>query len=87
VKAVVERYQAGLNSSKFAIIRTLFTPDAIAEWNDKATVVGPDPMAAPYETLFKEIKFTTDFQYDAVDIHGDLALSELTIQLGRWKQT
>src|SRR5262249_41761179 len=74
VKAVVELYQEGLNSSNFAIIRSLFTPDAVAEWNDKATVIGPNAMAAPYEALFKEIKFTTDFQYDAVDISGDLAI-------------
>ena len=74
VKAVVERYQRGLNSSNFAIIRPLFAPDAVAEWNDKATVIGRDAMAAPYEALFKEIKFATDFQYDAVDIHGDLAI-------------
>jgi len=69
VKAVVERYQQGLNSSNFAIIR----PDALAEWNDKATVIGRDAMGAPYEALFKEIKFATDFQYDAADIYGDLA--------------
>jgi len=46
VKAVVERYQQGLNSSNFAIIRPLFAPDAVAEWNDKATVIGRDAMAA-----------------------------------------
>ena len=74
VKAVVERYQQGLNSSNFAIIRPLFTPDAVAEWNDKTTVIGRDAMAAPYEALFREIKFATDFQYDAVDVYGDLAI-------------
>jgi ketosteroid isomerase-like protein len=74
VKTIVEHYQEGLNSSDFAIIRPLFAPDAVAEWNGKATVIGPDAMAAPYEALFKEIKFTTDFQYDAVDIYGDLAI-------------
>jgi ketosteroid isomerase-like protein len=74
VKAVVERYQQGLNSSNFATIRPLFAPDAVAEWNDKTTVIGRDAMAAPYEALFKEIKFTTDFQYDAVDIYHDLAI-------------
>jgi ketosteroid isomerase-like protein len=74
VKAIVERYQEGLNSSNFAIISPLFAPDAVAEWNDKTTVIGPDAMAAPYQALFKEIKFTTDFQYDAVDIYGDLAI-------------
>jgi ketosteroid isomerase-like protein len=74
VKAVVERYQQALNSSNFAIIRPLFAPDAVAEWNDKATVIGRDAMAAPYEALFKEIKFATDFQYDAVDIYRDLAI-------------
>ena len=60
-KAVVGRYQEGLNSSDFAIIRPLFAPDAVAEWNNKATVIGPDAMAGPYNALFKEIKFTTDF--------------------------
>lgn len=73
-KAVVERYQQGLNSSNFTIIRPLFAPEAVAEWNDKTTVIGRDVMAAPYEALFKEIKFTTDFQYDAVDIYGDVAI-------------
>ena len=73
-KAVVERYQEGLNSSSFASIRPLFAPDAVAEWNDKGTVIGRDAMAGPYQALFKEIKFATDFQYDAVDIHGDVAI-------------
>ena len=31
-------------------------------------------MAKPYEDLFKAIKFTTDFQYDAVDLSGDMAI-------------
>jgi ketosteroid isomerase-like protein len=70
-KRVVERYQAGLNSSDFSLIRTLFAPDAVAEWNEKATVIGPAAMAGPYQALFKKIKFTTDFQYDAVDIYDD----------------
>jgi hypothetical protein len=46
VKAVVERYQEGLNSSNFAIIRPLFAHDAVSEWNDKATVIGPDAMSS-----------------------------------------
>ena len=74
VKAVVERYQAGLNGADFAMIRPLFAPDAIAEWNEKATMVGVDAMEQPYATLFKTIKFETDFQYDAVDLHGDVAI-------------
>ena len=74
VKAVVEAYQAGLNSSDFTKIRPLFAADAVAEWNEKATVRGVDAMAQPYEDLFKRIKFTTDFHYDAVDIHGDVAI-------------
>jgi ketosteroid isomerase-like protein len=74
VKAVVERYQDGLNSSDFGKIRPLFTPDAVAEWNDKATVIGVEAMARPYEELFKKIKFNTDFQYDAVDVYGDVAI-------------
>ena len=73
-KAVVERYQVGLNSSDFGQIRPLFAPDAVAEWNEKATVIGVDAMAKPYEELFGRIKFATDFQYDAVDIHGDIAI-------------
>ncbi|HEV3303864.1 MAG TPA: nuclear transport factor 2 family protein [Planctomycetaceae bacterium] len=74
VKAVVERYQDGLNSSDFAKIRPLFAKDAVAEWNEKATVVGVDAMAKPYEELFKAIKFNTDFQYDGVDVYGDVAI-------------
>ncbi len=75
VMAVVERYQQGLNSSDFSIIRPLFTPDAVAEWNEKATVIGVDKMAGPYEELFKKVKFDTDFQYDAVDIvSGEVAI-------------
>lgn len=74
VKAVVERYQAGLNAGDISQIRPLFAPDAVAEWNEKATVVGVDAMARPYEELFRAIQFTTDFQYDAVDIHGEVAV-------------
>ncbi len=74
VKAVVERYQVGLNSADFSIIRPLFAKDAVAEWNEKATVVGVAAMAQPYEDLFKLIKFATDFQYDAVDLYDDVAI-------------
>jgi ketosteroid isomerase-like protein len=74
VKAVVERYQDGLNSSDFSKIRPLFARDAVAEWNEKATVIGTDAMARPYENLFKAIKFSTDFQYDAVDVYGDIGI-------------
>jgi ketosteroid isomerase-like protein len=74
VKAVVESYQDGLNGSDFSKIRPLFAPDAVAEWNEKATVVGVEAMAKPYEDLFKAIKFNTDFQYDAVDVFGDVAI-------------
>lgn len=70
-KAVVERYQQGLNRSDFTIIHPLFAPDAIAEWNEKATVVGVEAMAGPYEALFKKAKFDTDFQYDAVDLPSE----------------
>jgi ketosteroid isomerase-like protein len=74
VKAVVERYQDGLNSSDFSKIRPLFATDAVAQWNEKATVLGVDAMAKPYEDLFKAIKFNTDFQYDAVDVYGEVAI-------------
>jgi ketosteroid isomerase-like protein len=74
VKAVVERYQDGLNSSDFAKIRPLFAGDAVAEWNEKATVIGLEAMAKSYQVLFKAIKFNTDFQYDAVDVYGDVAI-------------
>ncbi len=48
--------------------------NAVAEWNEKATVIGIDAMSKPYETLFQAIKFNTDFQYDAVDIYGEIAI-------------
>ncbi|UDL93697.1 nuclear transport factor 2 family protein [Lichenihabitans sp. PAMC28606] len=73
-KAVVEAYQAGLNAADFDKIRPLFAPDAVAEWNNKTTVVAVDAMAAPYAALFKDAKFDTDFQYDAVDLYGDIAI-------------
>ena len=37
-------------------------------------MIGTEAMAKPYEELFKEIKFNTDFQYDAVDLYGDVAI-------------
>ena len=73
-KAVVDRYQTGLNSSDFSKIRPLFAPDAVAEWNGKATVNGVDAMEQPYQALFKVAKFDTEFQYDAVDVYGDMAI-------------
>lgn len=74
VKSVVERYQTALNAGDFATIRTLFAPDAVAEWNGKRTVIGTDAMAPAYQALFATTTFTTDFQYDAVDLHGDIAI-------------
>ncbi len=40
LKRVVERYQDGLNGSDFSTIRPLFAPNVVAEWNEKATVIG-----------------------------------------------
>jgi ketosteroid isomerase-like protein len=74
VKGVVEHYQDGLNSSDFAKIRPFFAPDAVAEWDEKATVIGVEAMVKPYEELFSKIKFNTDFQFDAVDLYGDVAI-------------
>ena len=37
-------------------------------------MVGKAGLTAPYVALFKELKFTTQFQYDAVDVYGDIAL-------------
>jgi ketosteroid isomerase-like protein len=74
VKAVVARYQDGLNSSDFSKIRPVFAAHAVAEWNEKATVIGVEEMAKPYDELFKKIKFNTDFQFDAVDLYGDVAI-------------
>lgn len=74
VKGVVGRYQEGLNAGDFNTIHSLFAPDAVAEWNEKRTVVGSDAMKGPYTELFAKTKFSTDFQYDAVDIYGDVAI-------------
>ncbi|WP_037479873.1 YybH family protein [Sphingomonas sp. PAMC 26617] len=91
-KSLVERYQAALNNSDFATIRTFFAPDAVAEWNEKQTMVGVDAMREPYEALFKTTKFSTDFQFDAADIYGDVAIVrthhpvgqvEVTIKTGK----
>jgi ketosteroid isomerase-like protein len=94
VKGVVERYQDGLNSSDFAKIRPLFAPDAVAEWNEKATVIGVEAMAEPYDELFKAIKFNTDFQYDAVDVYGVVAIvrthhpvGQTELHLKDWSRT
>jgi ketosteroid isomerase-like protein len=83
VKGVVERYQDGLNTSDFAKIRPQFAPDAVAEWNEKATVIGVEAMAKPYEELFEKIKFDTDFQYDAVDVYGDIAIVRIHHPVGQ----
>ncbi len=74
VKAVVERYQAALNASDLDAITREFAPDAVAEWNGKKTVIGVAAMRAPYQALFSKTKFSTDFQFDAVDLHGELAI-------------
>ena len=87
VKQVVERYQRALNAADFQTIRTLFTPDAIAEWNGKPTFVGVDAMTEPYATLFREAKFTTDFQYDAVDIYGTVGIVRTHHPKGQTEQS
>lgn len=82
VEGVVGRHRAGLNASDFAQIRPLFAPDAVAEWNEKATLIGVEAMAKPDEDLSKAIKFATDFQSDAVDLHGDIAIVRTHHPLG-----
>lgn len=75
VKATIETYQKGLDSSNTPAILSLFAPNAVIEWIGKSTVVGKAGLTAPYVSLFKELKFTTQFQYDAVDVYGgDIAL-------------
>ena len=73
-KTLVERCQAALNKSDFSTIRTFFAPGAVAECNDKRTMIGVDAMRAPYESLFKTTKFSTDFQFNAADVYGDIAI-------------
>jgi len=75
VKARIETYQKGLDSSDTKAILALFAPNAVIEWTGKSTVVGKQGLTAPYVALFKELKFTTRFQYDAVDVYdGNTAL-------------
>ena len=73
-KRFVETYQKNLNSGNTEAIVAQFAPDAVSEWNDKATVIGNRALAAPYRAIFATTKFSTDFQFDAVDVHGDLAI-------------
>lgn len=74
VKATIETYQKGLDSSDTSGILALFAPNAVIEWTGKSTVVGKAGLTAPYAALFRELKFTTRFQYDAVDVYGNAAL-------------
>ena len=74
VKGVIETYQKGLNTSNTEGILPLFASDAVVEWENKPTVIGRATLAAPYRTLFQSSKFTTVFQYDAVDVYNDIAL-------------
>lgn len=75
VRITIETYQKGLDSSDTRAILALFAPNAVIEWTGKSTVVGKQGLTAPYVALFKELKFTTRFQYDAVDVYdGNIAL-------------
>lgn len=51
-----------------------FAPGAVAEWNGKPAVIGLTAMRVSYAALFRTTKFPTDFQYDAVDVHGQTAI-------------
>ncbi len=73
-KEFVETYQKNLNSGNTEAIVAQFASDAVSEWNDKATVIGNRALAVPYREIFARTKFSTDFQFDAVDVHGDLAI-------------
>ena len=74
VKGTVETYQKGLNSSNTEAILVLFAPNAVIEWQGKPTVVGRAALAASYQALFQTSKFTTVFQFDAVDVYDNIAL-------------
>lgn len=82
-KAVVERYQAALNSGDTAAIKATFAPDAVVEINHMQTLVGSAGIEALYQQVFDKQKFSTDFQFDAVDIHGDIAIVRTHHPLGQ----
>ncbi len=74
VKATIETYQKGLDSSDTNAILPLFADDAVVEWTGKPTFVGQDALTVPYQQLFQDSKFTTEFQYDAVDVYDNIAI-------------
>ena len=68
---VVHRYETLLNTGDTAGIMTMFAPDSVAEWNNRATFATPPERKAAYDALFKEAKFSTVFGYASVDAYGN----------------
>jgi ketosteroid isomerase-like protein len=71
---VVHQYEQYLNAGNTEGIVDLFTPQSVAEWNDKPTFATREEKAAGYDALFKIAKFSTVFGYASIDVSGDMAV-------------
>ena len=71
---VVHRYEQMLNTGNTVEIMKLYTPDSVVEWNDKPTFRTRQQKIDAYDALFKIAKFTTVFDYDAIDVYDDIAI-------------
>lgn len=71
---VVHQYEQYLNAGNTQAILDLFSPESVAEWNNKPTFVTREQRAAGYNALFKIAKFTTVFGYASIDIYRDVAV-------------
>ena len=81
---VVHRYEQLLNAGDTAGIVDLFSPNGVAEWNDKPSFATRQEKIAAYDALFKTAKFSTVFGYAGIDVSGDTRLSSgLSIIKGR----
>ncbi|OOG60306.1 nuclear transport factor 2 family protein [Rhodanobacter sp. C03] len=74
VYAVVHQYESALNAGDTKAIVDLFAKDSVAEWNEKHTYATRQQKIDGYGALFKIAKFSTVFEYDAVNIYGDAAV-------------
>ncbi|MEX2961594.1 hypothetical protein [Microbulbifer sp. TYP-18] len=70
---LILKYQTALNSGDTKTILTLFSPESYSQWNNKPTDDTSEERRKRYKRLFGEEKFETDFQFDSIEVHGNMA--------------
>ncbi|KEY60629.1 DUF4440 domain-containing protein [Serratia sp. DD3] len=82
---VIHQYQNALNQNDTPAIVKLFAKNGVEEWNNTLTASTPEQIAKINNDLFKKMKNSAEFIYDAIEVSssGDMAFVRTHVPLGQ----